>query len=152
MKKLNNTLIIGIGNNTRQDDGLGWDFLELLEKEGFNTDNLVYKYQLMVEDSELISAFDTVIFIDACKSQLKGGFSFERIYPAEEVSFSTHSVPPNQILNLCETIYGKTPSTYLLKIQGYNWNIEIGLSEQAKTNLKNAFNHFTKNFNEQLIQ
>ena len=37
MKKLNNTLIIGIGNNTRQDDGLGWRFLELLEKEGFIT-------------------------------------------------------------------------------------------------------------------
>lgn len=152
MKKLNNTLIIGIGNNTRQDDGLGWDFLELLEKKGFNTDNLVYKYQLMVEDSELISAFNTVIFIDACKSQLKGGFSFERIYPAEEVSFSTHSVPPNQILNLCETIYGKTPNAYLLKIQGYSWNIEIGLLKKAKTNLKNAFNYFNKNFNKQLIQ
>ena len=152
MKKLNNTLIIGIGNNTRQDDGLGWDFLELLEKEGFNTDNLVYKYQLMVEDSELISAFDTVIFIDACKSQLKDGFFFEHIYPAEEVSFSTHSVPPNQILNLCETIYGKTPKTYLLKIQGYSWSIEIGLSEQAKRNLNNALHYFTKNFNEQLIR
>lgn len=152
MKKLNNTLIIGIGNNTRQDDGLGWDFLELLEKEGYNTDNLVYKYQLMVEDSELISEFNTVIFIDACKSELKSGFSFERIYSAEEVSFSTHSVPPNQILNLCKTIYGKTPNTYLIKIQGYSWNIEVGFSKQAKTNLKQAFNYFTKNFNEQLIQ
>ncbi|NEW80423.1 MAG: Ni/Fe hydrogenase, partial [Gelidibacter sp.] len=55
MKKLNNIIIIGIGNNTRQDDGLGWYFLDLLEKEGFNTDNLLYKYQLMVEDSEIIS-------------------------------------------------------------------------------------------------
>lgn len=141
MKKLNNIIIIGIGNNTRQDDGLGWYFLDLLEKEGFNTNHLEYKYQLMVEDAELISAYKTVIFIDACKSELKSGFSFERIYPAEEVSFSTHSVPPNQILNLCETIYAKKPNAYLVKIQGYNWDIEIGLSPLAKKNLVAAFSY-----------
>ncbi len=145
MKKLSNTLIIGIGNNTRQDDGLGWRFLELMEKEEFNIDNLVYKYQLMVEDAELISEFDSVIFIDACKSALENGFTFERIYPAEKVSFSTHSVPPNQILNLCETIYAKKPKSYLMKIQGYQWNIEIGLSKLAKSNLKNAFTYLVEN-------
>lgn len=149
MKKLNNTLIIGIGNNTRKDDGLGWDFLEILEKDGFNPSNLVYKYQLMVEDAELISAYKTVIFIDAFKSELKGGFTFERIHPAEDVSFSTHSVPPNQILNLCETLYAKKPIAYLLKIQGYQWNIEIGLSRQAKTNLKNSFSYFIENLFEE---
>ena len=51
MKKLDKTLIIGIGNNTRQDDGLGWCFLDKLTEEGFNEDNLLYKYQLMIEDA-----------------------------------------------------------------------------------------------------
>ncbi|MDO9274224.1 MAG: hydrogenase maturation protease [Lutibacter sp.] len=142
MKKLDNTIIIGIGNNTRQDDGLGWDFLGLMENDGFNTDNLLCKYQLMVEDAELISAYKTVIFVDACKSELNGGFSYERIYPAEEFSFSTHSVPPNQILNLCNTIYVKKPKAHLMKIEGYQWDIGVGLSKQAKTNLKNAFSYF----------
>ncbi|PKP28618.1 MAG: Ni/Fe hydrogenase [Bacteroidetes bacterium HGW-Bacteroidetes-18] len=145
MKKLDNTLVIGIGNNTRQDDGLGWNFLELLENEGFNADNLLCKYQLMVEDAELISDYKTVIFIDACKSELENGFSLERIYPSEEVSFSTHSVPPNQILNLCETIYDKKPKVHLLKIQGYHWDIGVGLSKQAKRNLKNALSYFFEN-------
>lgn len=151
MKKLDNTLIIGIGNNTRQDDGLGWNFLELLEKEGFNADNLLQKYQLMVEDAELISAYKTVIFIDAFKSELKRGFSFERIYPAEEVSFSTHFMPPNQILSLCKSIYAKKPKAYLLKIQGCNWNIGVGLSELAKTNLKHSFIYFIENLFRLLI-
>lgn len=142
MKKLNNTLIIGIGNNTRQDDGLGWKFLALLEEDGFTADNLVCKYQLMVEDAELISEFDVVIFVDAYKSELENGFAFERIYPAEEVSFSTHSVPPNQILNLCETLYAKKPKAYLMKIQGYNWDINFDLSKTAKTNLTNAYTYF----------
>ena len=142
MKKLNKTLIIGIGNNTRQDDVLGWCFLDNLIKEGYNEDNLLYKYQLMVEDAELIAEFETVIFVDACITALENGFIIERIYPAEQVAFSTHEVPPNQILNLCETIYNKKPKAFMVKIQGYIWDIEIGLSEKASNNLIKTISSF----------
>lgn len=142
MKKLDKTLIIGIGNNTRQDDGLGWCFLDSLEKEGINTENLVYKYQLLVEDADLISEYETIFFVDANKTQLKEGFSIEQLYPSEKVNFSTHSVPPNQILNLCETIYLKKPKAYVVKIQGYNWDFEIGLTKQANINLKKSLKYF----------
>lgn len=146
MKKLDNTLIVGIGNNTRQDDGLGWCFLELLEKDRFNQENLLYKYQLMVEDAEVVSNYETVIFIDADKSNLVENFSLENILPSEEVTFSTHAVPPNQILNLCESIYHKKPKAYLIRIKGYVWDIEIGLSEKAQNNLNKAYNSFKKNY------
>ncbi|WP_298288344.1 hydrogenase maturation protease [uncultured Lutibacter sp.] len=142
MKKLDNTLIIGIGNNTRQDDGLGWCFLEHLEKEGYHEDSLLYKYQLMVEDAELIAKYEKVIFVDACKTQLNNGFEIERVLPAEKVAFSTHEVPPNQILNLCETIYQKKPKSYIIKIQGYVWDIQIGLSNEATENLKKTVSYF----------
>jgi len=142
MKKLDNTLIIGIGNNTRQDDGLGWSFIELLEKNNFNSNNLVYKYQLMVEDAEIISKYKKVVFVDACTSILNNGFAIEPISASQKVLFSTHSVPPEQILNLCQTVYDKNPSAILIKIQGYHWDFEINLSEQAKTNLQNAFSYF----------
>lgn len=142
MKKLDNTLIIGIGNNTRQDDGLGWCFIDLLEKKGINSNNLLCKYQLMVEDAEVIKKFETVIFVDATKEELNSGFSIERIYPANQVAFSTHAVPPNQILNLCESIYNKTPKAYMVKIKGYQWSIEIGLSEMAKINLSKTITNF----------
>ncbi|WP_111709343.1 hydrogenase maturation protease [Lutibacter citreus] len=144
MKKLDNILIIGIGNNTRQDDGLGWAFLDKLTALGYNKENLLYKYQLMVEDAELIANFGVVIFVDASRSQHKGGYKIERIYPSKQVAFSTHAVPPNQILNLCKAIYEKNPKAYVVKIDGYNWDIEIKLSEQAKKNLKTALNHFKK--------
>ena len=146
MKKLDKTLIIGIGNNTRQDDGLGWCFLDNLEKEGFNSDNLLYKYQLMVEDAELIGDYNTVIFIDACKTDIEAGFKVEQLFPAEQVTFSTHAVPPNQILNLCETIYNKKPKAYVVKIQGFNWNIKIGLGKKATLNLNNSFAYFKNKF------
>ncbi|MEX1381796.1 hydrogenase maturation protease [Lutibacter sp.] len=142
MKKLDNILIIGIGNNTRQDDGLGWGFLDSLLKDGYNEENLLYKYQLMVEDAELIGDYDNVIFVDACITELKNGFEIERIYPAEQVAFSTHEVPPNQVLNLCETIYNKKPKAFMIKIQGYVWDIEIGLSEKATENLAKSIANF----------
>ena len=147
MKKLDNTLIIGIGNNTRQDDGLGWCFLEKLEKDDFNPENLLYKYQLMVEDAEIISEYETVIFVDASKEHSKNGFEIKRIYPAEQVSFSTHAVPPNQILNLCASIYHKMPKAYVIKIDGYKWDFKIELSNEAQTNLNNA----VKSFNQLLL-
>jgi hydrogenase maturation protease len=143
-KKLDKILIIGIGNNTRQDDGLGWCFLDALEKEGFNASNLLYKYQLMVEDAETISNYHHIIFVDACKDNLKNGYSIEPLKPSSKFEFTTHSVPPNQILNLCETVYQKNPKAYIIKIQGYNWEYKISLSKKAKINLENAITHFLK--------
>lgn len=146
MKKLDNTIIIGIGNNTRQDDGLGWCFLDALEKTGVDEDRLLYKYQLMVEDAEIIAAYDTVIFVDASKEIYSNGFEMQPILPAEQVAFSTHEVPPNQILNLCKTIYEKSPKAYLMKITGYTWDIQIALSPKASENLSKALEFFTNKF------
>jgi len=143
-KKLDKILIIGIGNNTRQDDGLGWCFLDALEKEGFNASNLLYKYQLMVEDAETISYYNTVIFVDACKGNLKNGFSIEPLKASSKFEFTTHSVPPNQILNLCKTIYHKKPKAFVIKIEGFEWDYKISLSKQAKLNLKKALLSFYK--------
>jgi hydrogenase maturation protease len=142
MKKLDNTLIVGIGNNTRQDDGLGWCFLDTLVNEGFNEKNLLYKYQLMVEDAELIGNYNTVFFVDANKTALKEGFVIERLYPSKKVAFSTHAVPPNQLLNLCECIFNKKPTAYVIKIEGFEWDYKIELSKKATENLNKTLSHF----------
>lgn len=151
MKKLDKTLIIGIGNNTRQDDGLGWCFIETLEKNGFNEDHLMCKYQMMVEDAEVIAEFDTVIFVDASKAPVENGFEIYEIEASEQVNFSTHQVPPNQILNLCKTYYNKTPKAYMIAIQGYEWDFKIELSEQAQINLNNSLIYFEQYFSSKLI-
>jgi Ni,Fe-hydrogenase maturation factor len=75
MKKLDRTIILGIGNNGRQDDGLGWLFLDSL-KDLESKLTLEYRYQLQIEDAELISNYKTVIFVDASKSQPRRWFLF----------------------------------------------------------------------------
>ena len=144
MKELNDILVVGIGNNTRQDDGIGWEFLEMLEIEYFNQDNLVYKYQLMVEDAELISKYSTVFFVDACYTALPSGFEITPLPPREKITFSTHKMPPEEIIYLTQTIYNKFPKTYLIKIEGYEWNLQIGLSKKAKKNITRAIKAFKK--------
>ena len=57
----NKCIIFGIGNSGRQDDGLGWAFLDLLKKNEFEKASFEYKYQLQIEDAELICNYDTVL-------------------------------------------------------------------------------------------
>ena len=64
-----NILIIGIGNSGRSDDGLGWLMLDTIENKFSNVD-VLYRYQLQIEDAEILSHYPTVIFVDACISEL----------------------------------------------------------------------------------
>jgi hydrogenase maturation protease len=141
MKKLDNILILGIGNNGRQDDGLGWLFLDFLESENSNVD-IEYRYQLQIEDADLISKYDTVIFVDATKEDTEHGFYLKPCHPSEKYSFSTHALEPETILYLSHKLYNHNPDASIFTIQGYNWELKIGLSEKGMINLDNAKKYF----------
>ena len=98
----------------------------------------IFNYGQSKGVSDNISQYKTVVFVDANKTALKNGFSIERVFPSEKVSFSTHAVPPDQILNLCATIYHKKPISYLLKIEGNQWDFNLELTKKASDNLKKA--------------
>ncbi len=59
------TLILGYGNRSRRDDGVGWFVLEQLAALGLPGVELETSHQLEVEASETISRYDAVIFVDA---------------------------------------------------------------------------------------
>ncbi len=136
------TLIIGIGNSGRKDDGLGWAFLETVKKNKAFDGELVYRYQLNVEDAEMISHVDRVIFVDAYKRKLPIGFQWKMILPEEQYAFTTHSFSPAALLFLCQELYSHTPEAYVLMIEGKNWGLGVGLSLAAKKNLKEAVRSF----------
>ena len=142
MKKSDNkTIILGIGNNGRQDDGLGWSFLDFLDDQHSNID-LEYRYQLQIEDAELISIYDTVIFVDATKEYTKDGFYLNPCHPSEKYSFSTHVLKPETILYLSNKLYDHNPRASIFGIQGYDWELKIGLSEKGSVNLNKAKKYF----------
>ncbi len=144
MKKLNrnDTLLFAIGNSGRQDDGLGWAFAEAVEQAGFFKGKIHYRYQLQVEDAELVSQAGCVIFVDAFKGELPEGFAWRPCEPAPEFHFSTHAISPESILFLSENLFEKTPEAHYLLMQGEAWELEIGLTEAARKRLERALDFF----------
>ncbi len=140
----NNTkiLIYGYGNPGRQDDGLGNLFVELTEKwaieEGLTHISFDSNYQLNIEDSANIAAYDIVIFIDASLETIDD-FLLTKITPSPKVEFSMHAVSASFVVKLCDDIYEKTPKAFLLHIKGYEWDFKPGLTPGAIQNLNKAF-------------
>ena len=141
MKKSDKIIILGIGNNGRQDDGLGWMFLDFLEEQNSNID-IEYRYQLQIEDADLISNYDTVIFVDATKEETEEGFYLKPCHPSEKYSFSTHALAPETVLYLSHKLYDHNPDASIFAIQGYDWELKMGLSEKGTLNLEKAKKYF----------
>ena len=141
----NKTILIGIGNCGREDDGLGWAFLDEIKPKLPSHFDIEYRYQLQIEDAELISHYDTVYFIDAHKDRLENGFNCEKCIPVETHHFSSHELPPETILYLAESIYDKKPKSNIIGISGESFNLNIGLTESAQQNLISAISFFEKN-------
>jgi len=140
MKKLQhniNTLIIGIGNTGRSDDALGWEFLNKLPYCGKQCDR-EYRYQLQIEDSELISHYTHVIFVDASRKIYKNGFSFYPCHTDRSSSFTTHKLSPGQTLALAQDLYNADTDAYVLEISGEKWELHTGMSLYAQDNLMHA--------------
>ncbi len=139
-------LVIGIGNCGRHDDGLGWKFTELIANHGKGKVDTEFRYQLQVEDSVLVSKYDTVIFADASHSKLKQGFEIHRCKPAAHYFYSSHMQTPESILYLAKELYNKIPKSFVVAIKGHIWGLGTTLSRVAEKNLEKAVMSFEKEF------
>ncbi len=140
------TILIGIGNSGRQDDGLGWAFLDEIGPKLPPNFDVEYRYQLQIEDAELISHYENVFFVDAHKQVLENGVTIEKCLPIETHSFSSHALPPETILFLTKTVYDKNPESYIIGISGESFELEIGLTNNAKNNLDKGMSLFLNDF------
>jgi len=137
------TLLFGIGNCGRADDGLGWAFLDEIKSYLPDNYNFEYRYQLQIEDAELATNYQRVIFIDAHHKHFEKGFIWETCLPKATESFTTHELDPQSVLYLTDSIYNKQPEAYILGITGIKYGLEMGISKTAEENLTNAIEFFT---------
>jgi hydrogenase maturation protease len=160
------TLLIGIGNPGRRDDGLGPALIERLagtrpperavvkiigEAAGKST-NAFWAYQLNIEDASLVREYDRVIFVDAAVEAIEPAVPGQelpgptrplgvRMTPLEAtatIAFTSHEMSPASVLALGEELYGRMPAGFLLTIRGSEWNFIEGLSAEAEGNLAEA--------------
>jgi hydrogenase maturation protease len=143
-------LLIGIGNDGRSDDALGWKFLDELSDLSSSYD-FEYRYQLQIEDAELISKYDLVIFVDACHQPLENGFSFYPCIPVPTSTFTTHQLSPETVLWLTGELFGDPPDGYVMAIGGIHWKLHNGLSNKAKENFIKAISYFKRREQNSLV-
>ena len=136
------TLIIGIGNCGRGDDGLGWAFVDRLQSERRYGGGMEYRYQLQIEDAERISREPGVLFVDAGIGPLAGGLQWRHCRPTGGHEFTSHALVPGAVLDLCRRYYGRSPQAQLLVIEGREWGLGAGLSAVAERNLEAALDCF----------
>ena len=150
LKTRSKILLIGIGNNGRSDDALGWKFVD----EFAGHDHLFdreHRYQLQIEDALLISSYNKVIFADASRTAYEGGYSFFKCIPARTEAFTTHRLEPETILWLAQDLYGQSPEVYVMAISGKDWELRQGLTKTAFNNFQSAVSFFKGWLNKQLL-
>jgi hydrogenase maturation protease len=131
-------LVYGYGNPGRLDDGLGPALADRLAASGLPGVTVETNYQLAVEDAAAVAEHDVVVFADA---SIEGPdpFSFTRLTPRPDASFTTHVLPPEALLAIAGEHFGAETPGYLLAIRGHEFD-EFGeyLSKPARDNLAAA--------------
>lgn len=143
-------LIYGFGNPGRQDDGLGPAIIERLENEQFPGVATDCNYQLNIEDAYFVAENDVVVFVDA-SINADEPFSFSKIEPSAEITFTTHSMSPQSVLALCAELYDKKLEAYVLGIRGYEWDFATGLTSMAENNFNEAYCFIKKWLNDMSV-
>ncbi|MEI6765196.1 MAG: hydrogenase maturation protease [Bacteroidota bacterium] len=132
-------LLYGYGNPGRQDDDLGISAIDLLDvwihKENLTDITLESNYQLNIEDAEIVSNHDLVIFIDATIEEIDRFICTEVKPDDATVEFTMHAVSPAYVLDLSNKLFKKQPETYLIHIKGYEWELGLPMTPAAETNL-----------------
>lgn len=137
------TIIIGLGNMDRADDGAGREIINLLRTErgleslddthagieplSENTDVLCLM-QLAPEIMETLVHYERVVFVDAHAAENMDDLHCARIHPDYVQSTFTHHMTPSSLLAFLQILYGHEPEASLLSVRGHDFDFKRGLS------------------------
>jgi hydrogenase maturation protease len=157
------TLIIGIGNSDRQDDGVGWHIVKTLaERLGetvpadpgeiveVQTDkaDLMFVLQIYPELAETMSHYERVCFVDAHTADVADEISWITLDPEYEKSPLTHHMSPRTLLSIGATIYDQMPEAILVSVRGYGFQFERDLTTRTRILAKEAIDRLWDWINE----
>jgi hydrogenase maturation protease len=132
------TMFIGIGNDFRNDDGVGISIVRELQKRSFP--NVTF-LELSGEGTELMDAWknaEEVYIFDAVSSGAEPGtiFEFNAIeeeIPSDFFNYSTHNFSLAEAVELSRIINQLPPVLKILGIEGRDFSDGLQLSPEVKT-------------------
>ena len=126
-------LVVGYGNHSRNDDGVGWFVVERLEELRLPDVDLLAAHQLDIDHAEVISRFDTVVFVDAAIPQSPVPLARAVVKPGFRSHAVAHYVTPGDVLELAMTLFGRAPRAFLFSIRGHDFNFGTTLSAPTES-------------------
>ncbi len=123
------TLIIGIGNPLRSDDGLGWAVATQLSQDAPPDCTIRTVHQLTPELAQEMAGADCVIMIDASREGVPGELHIRPIAPsAHPGAVGTHHTTPEELAVLTTAVYGQCPPVVVVTMTGADFRIGEHLS------------------------
>ena len=126
------TLVIGYGNDSRNDDGAGWFVIHELAKLDLPGVTLETAHQLEVDFAEVVRDYDRVIFVDAAIPESAEPWWMTEVEPGFRSHAVAHFLTPGDVLGLCRNLYGKAPPGRLFSIRGQDFNFGTELSRETR--------------------
>ena len=139
--ELHSAWIIGYGNRHRKDDGIGPYVIEKLLRDlgagcGIGLRSL---HQLDPVLAEEVRSAKTLILVDATVEPLERGLRWSRVQPEQGLSpCDTHHLRPEGLAGLLESLYQRSPTMWLVSVQGDDFGFGEGLSLEAQEKAERA--------------
>lgn len=126
------TLVIGYGNDSRNDDGVGWFVVRQLHRRQLPGVAFETAHQLEVDFCETVRDYDLIVFVDAAIPESPSPWRREEVVPGFQSHAVAHFLTPADVLGLCRTLYGVAPRGVLFSIRGHDFNFGMELSPATR--------------------
>jgi hydrogenase maturation protease len=127
--------IIGYGNPQRRDDGIGPYVADRLNNvlKHKKEIRILSPHQLEPDLVEELRYARLLILVDAAMDKINGGWQWVKVNPElEDLPYLTHHFKPAFLLGILQALYHQFPQTWLVSVQGEDFEFGEGLTPQAK--------------------
>lgn len=149
------SLVIGYGNQDRQDDGVAYEMINTLrrclgqqplveeatglEELGANVDS-VFVSQLGPELVDVAATYDQIIFVDAHVHPDMDDVYCTAIRPTYASLAFTHHMTPGTFLALLRVLHRHEPAGFIVSVRGHSFGFQRGLSLATAVQVAPAVN------------
>lgn len=139
-------LLLGIGHESKNDDAIALRFIDQILEDVTSDWEAVRRERLRVQDADLVSKYDLVVFVVPYNEKLKNGYALTECHARVDIEYAGSAMNPCSVLALCRNRYARKPASFVLAIQGFEWADRQELSERARRNLTAALDYFHRKF------
>ena len=157
-------LVIGYGNPSRQDDGVGLAVVNGLRSlagqapldegdDGFNdlghSLDTLFLQQLSPELAETLIGYEQVVFVDAHFGIYPELVHRTELDPVAEAAIVSHHFKPSTLLALANQLYGRAPIGELISVRGYAFDFTSELSLETAIGVRQVIEELADRFSDE---